>query len=56
MKCRYCKTKISLTIWLLYFGMCYYCDRKMHEPQTKRRWKRMDKQKQDSNKYWENRK
>ncbi len=56
MKCRHCGTKISLKIWLLYFGMCFYCDKKIHEPQTRKRWAKMERQKEDSNKYWESKK
>ena len=26
MKCKYCKYKISLLIWILFHGSCFYCD------------------------------
>ncbi len=56
MRCKYCKTKISLATWLLWFGMCFYCNRKISEPETKKRWAELERQEEDSKKYWESKK
>ena len=56
MKCKYCKTKISFDTWFLWVGKCFYCDRKIKEPQTKKRWAELERQKKDSKKYWESKK
>ncbi len=56
MKCIYCKTKVALFNWLLFFGRCFPCDYKIEERGRKDRIKRYEKQEKDSDKYWKKQK
>ncbi len=55
MKCKYCGTKISFKICILYFGKCFYCDRKLQQPEWEKKVEVMNKQEKDSDKYWKER-
>ena len=46
MKCKKCRTKISLSDWLWFIGTCYYCRRRIEID-------RSQKIKNDSKKYWD---
>lgn len=52
MKCKYCRTKISFMIWILYFGTCFYCDRRLKQPEWEKKVEVMHRQEEDSDKYW----
>ena len=53
MKCKYCKTEISFTTWMSYFGKCFYCNKRLDEPEFTKKLDIMNRQEKESNKYWE---